>query len=143
MENRTSSWKMVQLVHTLVEMYLKIQATNPCIKFWISVFFLILWLLKCDKMAFFGKRQEIYPKITLFVHFGSCKIRKKPCIKNLILNFVANTLGYISTNLWTNWTIFQEQVRFSVKVFFPQFLPHQQKNLGFLAKNREILDRKS
>ena len=53
-ENRTSSWKMVQLVHKLVEMYPRVQATKLWIKFLISGFFLILRLPKCAKRVILG-----------------------------------------------------------------------------------------
>ena len=101
-ENRTCSRKMVQLVHKLVKMFPRVQATKLWIKFLISDFFLILRLPKCNKRAFLLKNRQFYPKITLFAHFGCHKIRKKTDIKNLIHNFVACTLGYIFTNLWTN-----------------------------------------
>ena len=82
------------------------------------------------------KNRQFYDKITHFAHFSSHKIRKKADIQNLIHKFVACTLGYISTNLWTNWTIFQILVLFSVEIVFPNFLPCQRKNCVFLAKNR-------
>ena len=88
------------------------------------------------KWLFWEKFGGFYPKIVVSVHFDSRKIRKKQNIKKSLDYFLACTLGYISTNLWTNWTIFQELVLFSVENFFRKFLPRQRKNDGFSPKNR-------
>ena len=70
-------------------------------------------------------------------HFGSHKISKKADIQNLVQEFVACTLGYISTNLWANWTIFQEQVQFSVEIFFSNFCPVSEKKNVFFGQKSE------
>ena len=76
------------------------------------------------------------PKIANFAHFGSRKIGKKQNIKKRLLTIVADTLRYIYTHFWKNWIIFHGLDTISVEKKIANFLPSQQKNGGFLAKNR-------
>ena len=99
----------------------------------IFCFFPILRLPKCAKLAILGKKQ---PKKTIFGHFGSRKIGKKKNIKKRLLTIVADTLRYIYTHFWINWIISHRLDTISVEKKIAHFLPSQQKNGGFLAKNR-------
>ena len=99
----------------------------------IFFFFPILRLPKCPKMGFLGC---FLPKIANFAHFGSRKIGKKQNIKKRLLTIVADTLRYIYTHFWKNWIIFHGLDTISVEKKIANFLPSQQKNGGFLAKNR-------
>ena len=92
----------------------------------------------CKMGDFFVKLPIFYQKMLSCRTSAAIKLEKVD-IQNLIHKFVACTLGYISNNLWTNWTIFQELVRFSVEFFFQIFAPSAEKKVFFWPKIGKFL----
>ena len=118
-------------------MYPRVPATILKSRFFDILFFSNFTVAEMRQKGDFWQNIAIFsPKSPFWRISAAVKLEKSKISKKRLLTIVADTLRYIYTHFWINWIISHRLDTISVEKKIAHFLPSQQKNGGFLAKNR-------